>query len=152
MTKRPDRAPCVALPLPPGPGEGNRLCQPSGKIAFPQSSRKHRASNQGDFIAMHLFEDLIAINRSAKLINAIETGRLVLNVANRLQGVEARRGGAILAPDTKQTWQLLSSTDHHHERVPQHILPQRRARPDARTNLRRREIARAGRAEGSRKS
>jgi hypothetical protein len=31
---------------------------------------KHRASNQGDFVAMHLYEDLIAINRSPKLIDA----------------------------------------------------------------------------------
>ena len=53
---------------------------------------KHRASTQGDFIAMHLFEDLVAIKRSPKLGAAIDRGILVLNVANRLQGVRARRG------------------------------------------------------------
>ena len=31
---------------------------------------KHRDSSQGDFVAMHLYEDLIAINRSGKLIDA----------------------------------------------------------------------------------
>ena len=54
---------------------------------------KHRASNQGDFIAMHLYEDLIAINRSPKLIEAALVRRdRVLNVQNRRRGVEARRG------------------------------------------------------------
>jgi hypothetical protein len=53
---------------------------------------KHRASNQGDFIAMHLYEDLVAINRAPKLVAAIHAGILVLNVANRLQGIRARRG------------------------------------------------------------
>jgi hypothetical protein len=41
---------------------------------------------------MQLYEDLVTINRSSKLVGAIEAGVLVLNVANRLQGVRARRG------------------------------------------------------------
>ncbi len=54
---------------------------------------KHRASNQGDFVAMHLYEDLIAINRSPKLMNAVLNRKdRVLNVQNRRRGVEARRG------------------------------------------------------------
>ncbi|MGH9720345.1 MAG: hypothetical protein ACRD8O_09040 [Bryobacteraceae bacterium] len=54
---------------------------------------KHRASNQGDFVAMHLYEDLVAINRSPKLIDATITRRdRVLNVQNRRRGVTARRG------------------------------------------------------------
>jgi hypothetical protein len=53
---------------------------------------KHRASNQGDFVAMHMYEDLVEIERSAKLVAAIKKGVLVLNVANRLQGIQARRG------------------------------------------------------------
>jgi hypothetical protein len=57
---------------------------------------KHRASNQGDFLATHLYEDLVGINRSPKLVGAIEAGMLVLNVANRLQGVRARRGDGTL--------------------------------------------------------
>jgi len=54
---------------------------------------KHRASTQGDFVAMHLYEDLITINRSAKLIEAVVSRRdRVLNVQNRRRGVAARRG------------------------------------------------------------
>jgi hypothetical protein len=57
---------------------------------------RHRASNQGDYIAMHLYEDLVGINRSPKLVEAIQKGILVLNVANRLQGIRARRGDGTL--------------------------------------------------------
>jgi hypothetical protein len=54
---------------------------------------KHRASNQGDFVAMHLYEDLITINRSSKLIEAVVQRKdRVLNVQNRRRGVTARRG------------------------------------------------------------
>ena len=54
---------------------------------------KHRASNQGDFVAMHLYEDIIAINRSPKLIEAAITRKdRVLNVQNKRRGVTARRG------------------------------------------------------------
>jgi hypothetical protein len=59
---------------------------------FQASPYKHRASNQGDFVAMHLFEDLVAIDRSPKLVSAVTRGRFVLNEANRLQGIKARRG------------------------------------------------------------
>ena len=58
---------------------------------------KHRASNQGDFVAMHLYEDLIAIDRSSKLIEAvIQRKDRVLNVQNRRRGVTARRGDGTL--------------------------------------------------------
>jgi hypothetical protein len=56
---------------------------------------KHRASTQGDFVAMHLYEDLIAINRSPKLTDAVINRKdRVLNVQNRRRGVSARRGDA----------------------------------------------------------
>jgi hypothetical protein len=57
---------------------------------------KHRTSTHGDYIAMHLYEDLVAIGRSPKLVVAIKKGILVLNVANRLQGIRARRGDGTL--------------------------------------------------------
>jgi len=41
---------------------------------------------------MHLYEDLVAIDRAPKLVAAIRKGILVLNVANRLQGIRSRRG------------------------------------------------------------
>jgi hypothetical protein len=34
---------------------------------------KHRDSSQGDFVAMHLYEDLVAVNRSPRLIEAALT-------------------------------------------------------------------------------
>ena len=52
----------------------------------------HRASTQGDFVAMHLYEDLVVINRSRKLTQDVEDRRCVLNVANKRHGVKARRG------------------------------------------------------------
>jgi len=54
---------------------------------------KHRASNQGDFVAMQLYEDLVSINRSPKLNDAaINRKDRVLNVQNKRRGVAARRG------------------------------------------------------------
>jgi len=54
---------------------------------------KHRASTQGDFVAMHLYEDLITINRSPKLTQAaIDRKDRVLNAQNKRRGVSARRG------------------------------------------------------------
>ncbi len=53
---------------------------------------KHRASTQGDFVAMHLYEDLVAVNKSRKLVEAIKRRERVLSSQNRRRGVEARRG------------------------------------------------------------
>jgi hypothetical protein len=54
---------------------------------------KHRASNQGDFVAMHLYEDLVAVGRSSKLTAAALSRKdRVLNVQNKRRGVFARRG------------------------------------------------------------
>lgn len=54
---------------------------------------KHRNSSQGDFVAMHLYEDLINIKRSSKLIDAVINRKdRVLNVQNKRRGITARRG------------------------------------------------------------
>ena len=60
---------------------------------FEGKTYKHRDSSQGDFVAMHLYEDLIAVDRSPRL-NAAATDRKdrVLNVQNKRRGVAARRG------------------------------------------------------------
>jgi hypothetical protein len=52
----------------------------------------HRKSNQGDFVAMQLYEDLVTIDRSSKLIGGIERHLKVLNAQNRAHGIKARRG------------------------------------------------------------
>jgi hypothetical protein len=54
---------------------------------------RHRASNQGDFVAIQFFEDLYSLpNPSAKYVSRINQGISVLNVQNRRVGVAARRG------------------------------------------------------------
>jgi hypothetical protein len=53
---------------------------------------RHRASNLGDFVAMHLYEDLVAVNRSRKLIDRIKRQQRVINSQNKRRGIEARRG------------------------------------------------------------
>jgi hypothetical protein len=56
---------------------------------------RHRASNQGDFVAIHLYEDLLTVNRSQRYAEAVLNRRdRVLNVQNRRRGVRARRGDA----------------------------------------------------------
>jgi hypothetical protein len=57
---------------------------------------RHRSSNQGDFVAMHLYEDLYAVNRSSKLAEAIRLQESVLNARNRTTGIKARRGDGTL--------------------------------------------------------
>lgn len=69
---------------------------------------RHRDSSQGDFVAMHLYEDLIAVERSPRLIEAaIHRRDRVLNVQNKRRGVEARRGdgtfGEIIPGETPIT-------------------------------------------------
>jgi hypothetical protein len=65
------------------------------KRLFDGKLYKHRASNQGDFVAMHLYEDLIGIQRSPKLIEAVlERKDRVLNMQNKRRGIAARRGDA----------------------------------------------------------
>lgn len=52
----------------------------------------HRNSSLGDFVAMHLYEDLVALGRSIKLKARVESRDWVLNTANKRQGIKARRG------------------------------------------------------------
>lgn len=60
---------------------------------FEGKTYKHRNSSQGDFVAMHLYEDLVAVGRSSKLIDAaIKRKDRVLNAQNKRRGVTARRG------------------------------------------------------------
>lgn len=53
---------------------------------------RHRASNQGDFVAMHLYEDLYNLGKSSKLKTKIDQHELVVNLGNKRQGIAARRG------------------------------------------------------------
>ena len=53
---------------------------------------RHRASTQGDYVAIQFFEDLYELGRSPKYIDRVSSGLSVLNVANTRVGVIARRG------------------------------------------------------------
>jgi hypothetical protein len=52
----------------------------------------HRISNQGDFVAIHLYEDLYGISRSAKFVTGIKKRLKVVNIRNLAHGIKARRG------------------------------------------------------------
>lgn len=62
------------------------------KELFEGRQYRHRSSNQGDLVAMHLFEDLHAIDRSPRYQERVESGRSVLNRTNTTHGIKARRG------------------------------------------------------------
>lgn len=57
---------------------------------------KHRDSSQGDWVACHLYEDLLALGRSAKLKQRVEAGLTVVNRGNKRVGIKARRGDGTL--------------------------------------------------------
>ena len=53
---------------------------------------KHRNSSLGDFVAMHLYEDLVDLGRSTKLEARVSGQNRVLSTANLRQGIRGRRG------------------------------------------------------------
>lgn len=53
---------------------------------------EHRRPNLGDFVAMQLYEDLVTIDKSPKYVLSVSNFSAVLNVQNKREGVEARRG------------------------------------------------------------
>ena len=61
---------------------------------FEGKEYRHRSSNLGDWVAMHLYEDLLELNRDKNNKYAVSVINMtsVLNSANRRKGVEARRG------------------------------------------------------------
>lgn len=62
------------------------------RALFEGQQYRHRVSTHGDSVAMHLFEDLHAIDRSPRYQERVESGLSVLNTMNRRHGVKARRG------------------------------------------------------------
>lgn len=52
----------------------------------------HRDSSRGDWVAHHLYEDLVALGKSKLLVDRVARGEHVLNVQNRRRGIDARRG------------------------------------------------------------
>jgi hypothetical protein len=62
------------------------------RVLFDGTRYLHRSSTQGDRVAYQLYEDLCTVGKSELLRQRIESRESVLNVANRRQGVKARRG------------------------------------------------------------
>src|SRR5437660_4867816 len=59
---------------------------------FDGSMYKHRDSSLGDLVASHLYEDLVALNKSEKLTQRVRTHERVVNLANKAVGRPSRRG------------------------------------------------------------
>jgi hypothetical protein len=59
---------------------------------FQGTKYEHRKSNLGDYVASFLYEDLLDLARSPKLVERVRAGRAAVNTANVTVGKHARRG------------------------------------------------------------
>jgi hypothetical protein len=59
---------------------------------FEGTKYRHRDASLGNYVAMHLYDDLASLARSPKFVVAVGAKERVVNVQNRARGVEARRG------------------------------------------------------------
>jgi hypothetical protein len=59
---------------------------------FEGNAYLHRKSNLGDFVASQLYEDLVKLNKSAKLTERVHGHERVVNLRNITIGKPARRG------------------------------------------------------------
>ena len=53
---------------------------------------RHRASTNGDKVALEFYEDLLTLDRSKTLATRVAQGLCVVSGTNKRQGVRARRG------------------------------------------------------------
>lgn len=59
---------------------------------FEGKQYKHRDSSLGDFAASYLYEDLVALNKSAALSRKVQAHECVVNLGNKAVGKPSRRG------------------------------------------------------------
>lgn len=59
---------------------------------FEGKAYHHRKANLGDLVASQLYEDLVAINKSTKLVERVQRHERVVNLKNVMTGRPARRG------------------------------------------------------------
>ena len=67
---------------------------------------RHRDSSNGDWVAIHLTEDLFTLNRSPKFVDRVTSHLSVQNLANKRRGISSRRGDGTLGeivPGTSAT-------------------------------------------------
>lgn len=62
------------------------------EATFNSVKYRHRDSTLGDLIAVHLYEDLLALELSENLAQRIRQQELVVNIGNTRRGIKARRG------------------------------------------------------------
>ena len=60
--------------------------------AFRGQIYRQRVSTTGDNIAGYLYEDLLALGQSPKLVNRIKNGEVAVNTGNQIKGKKGRRG------------------------------------------------------------
>jgi hypothetical protein len=53
---------------------------------------RHRIANTGDIIALYLYEDLVTLGRSTKLVERVHRAQDVVNTGNLVKGKTGRRG------------------------------------------------------------
>jgi hypothetical protein len=53
---------------------------------------RHRIANLGDLVASQLYEDLVVLGKSAKLVERVQRHELVVNLKNLMTGKPGRRG------------------------------------------------------------
>ena len=59
---------------------------------FEGTRYKHRDSSLGDYVASHLYEDLVTLDKSALLARRVQAHECVVNLANKTVGKPSRRG------------------------------------------------------------
>jgi hypothetical protein len=66
------------------------------RAAYEGNVYLHRRSTTGDEIASRLYDDLLDLDESPKLVQGITSGRVVVNTRNVIQGKKGRRGDGTL--------------------------------------------------------
>jgi hypothetical protein len=59
---------------------------------FERKPYHHRVANLGDLVASQLYEDLVALGKSAKLVERVQHHERVVNLRNLMTGKPGRRG------------------------------------------------------------
>jgi hypothetical protein len=76
----------------PGPDPKEFALLRTFRQLFQGKQYKHRDSSLGDLVASQLYEDLVALNRSPKLLARVQNHERVVNLANKTVGKKSRRG------------------------------------------------------------
>ena len=59
---------------------------------FRSNVYRHRVSTMGDSVAVYLYEDLVVLGQSAKLIGRVRNHEVAVNIGNQIKGKKGRRG------------------------------------------------------------